>query len=74
MFLKDSKIGILLIFISVLLLGLNIYGVLSPNDYRDKFDKKILSYKETLNKIDTAYKKYGKTEKFLAKAVEIYNQ
>ena len=66
--------GITFIIISIFLLGITVYGIFNPNDYRKLFSKKTLSYRQTLQCIDNAFKKYGKTVFFLKEAVECYNK
>ena len=76
--LKKLKIGSILLLIGIILLLINLYGIIFPNDYRkilsQKYHKNVLSYNEVIKKIDESYLKYRKSKKFLKQAVKFYNE
>jgi hypothetical protein len=57
---------------AVMLFGLNFYGLAIPYDYRESFDKELLSYEDALEQMDAVYEKYGASEEFFRKSVKIY--
>jgi len=57
---------------AVFLLGLNLYGLAVPYDYRENFDKSLLPYNDALKQMDDAYVEFGPSVEFFKKSVKIY--
>lgn len=64
-----------LIFVSLSILFINILGlVFKPYDFRDKFKKDIMPYKEAIRLSDDAFMTRGKTKIFLKEIVKLYEK
>lgn len=67
-------LSVLAFSLAVMLLALNVFGLLFPNDQRSQFDLDLIPYSDVFEQLDEAYKKHGESPEFFKASVKIYNQ